>query len=59
VTKSKPKAYTARPRREPVTFRLRSDLIRLVEYMAERGGETRSEYVERIVTAAVENGRAA
>lgn len=41
------------PTREPVTFRLRTDIIRLVEAIATREGQTRAEYVERAVTRAV------
>ncbi len=41
------------PTREPVTFRLRTDIARKVEQIATRQGLTRAEYVERAVTRAV------
>lgn len=41
------------PTREPVTFRLSTAIIALVDEVAIREGQTRSEYVERVVTRAV------
>ena len=41
------------PTREPVTFRLRADIVRQAEKIATREGLTRAEYVERAVTRAV------
>jgi len=51
--KNKEGVYGPPLKRMVVPFRLREDLIPLVEQVARRTGRTRSKYVEDVVTAAV------
>ncbi|GMV07381.1 MAG: hypothetical protein AMXMBFR53_36560 [Gemmatimonadota bacterium] len=57
--KDTPPVHAAPLRREPMTFRLREDLHPLVERKAILAGQTRTQWLEALVTAAIQNGEAA